>query len=72
MADQKIPTTKGPMTPFSIISELTYSCYVYNRREGMTVESLKRCFPTTAEAMEKRYQEELTVRLDNILAGCTR
>jgi hypothetical protein len=53
-----ILTNRGEMQPESIISELTYSTYRFNRDEGMSAEALGHLFPTTGSAMEQRYQQE--------------
>jgi hypothetical protein len=53
-----IPTNRGEMQPESIISELTYSTYRFNRDDGMSAEALGRLFPTTGAAMEERYRCE--------------
>jgi hypothetical protein len=55
-----IPTNQGEMQPESIISDLTYSAYRFNRDEGMSAEALGRLFPKTGSAMEQRYQHEQT------------
>jgi hypothetical protein len=41
-----------------VISELTYISYASNRDQGMSAEALARLFPSTAAAMEQRYQQE--------------
>ena len=51
-------TRQAVNNPKGLISDLGYSCYSYNRDEGMSAESLLRLFPETGEAMEKRYEEE--------------
>ncbi len=52
-------TNKGKKTPESIIDELTYGSYAFNRNQGMTAEYLLNLFPRSGEAMEQRYQKEL-------------
>lgn len=47
------------MTTSELISELTYSCYRYNRDRSpeITPEGWARVFPTGPE-LERRYQED--------------
>lgn len=57
-----IPTSHGPMTPEGIVDHLTYCSYRAQREtHGMSAESAKRLWPYTGDAMEARYQTELTI-----------
>lgn len=53
-----ISTNHGLMEPETIISELTYSTYRFNRDAGMNAEALGHLFPATGAAMEERYRRE--------------
>ncbi len=51
-------TFAAEVNPEIVISELTYSCYAFNRDDGMSAERLLTLFPETGDVMEVRYLEE--------------
>ena len=46
------------MNAAQVIDALNFSCYRFNRDQGMTAEGLAKLFPTTGAAMEADYQQE--------------
>lgn len=48
------------MTPATLINELTYANYRFNRQRApeLTPASWRRAIPEFTEAMEQRYQQE--------------
>lgn len=56
-----IPTSAGPMTPAGIVDHLTYCSYRANRGYGMSAADLKTFWPQSGDAMEARYQAEITI-----------
>jgi hypothetical protein len=59
MIDLTMPVLESPE---SAMSDLTYSCYVYNRDFGMSAESALSLWPETGELMEARYESETSVK----------
>lgn len=59
-----LETNHGPMTPSEIVSDLTYSCYAFNRRNSpsITPERWARIFGPNAAALEARFQKELAAQ----------
>ena len=65
-AEATLETNRGKMTPSQIVSELTYSCYAFNRRNSphITPEEWARIFgPSATAAMEERFRKEREVEV---------
>ncbi len=57
--EERVPTSRGPMTAGQIVDELRYTSYATNRDHGMTSERLAPLFgDLIVEGFEKRYRAE--------------
>lgn len=56
-----LETNRGAMSPSAVVSELTFSCYAFNRRNTPSIppEGWERVFGANTAAMEERFQQEL-------------
>ena len=61
MAEQKIPTSHGMLTPTEIIGDLIYISYRFNRQEApdTPVKNWECVFGKKVYELEKVYQQEI-------------